>query len=173
MYVNRVAQSLNTLTSATGRRGAMRALGTGGLAMLAALGVTEAAKNNKISGDKKKKKGKPKVGPVGATGPTGLSGPTGPSGPPGPSGLSGWQIKTANTNVDTLDNKVITVFCDSGKRVIGGGYELQGPLDVAKHVTVTDNRPTGDSAWHVTALEEVDAGGAWGLYVYAICADVT
>jgi hypothetical protein len=103
---------VKTLAAGAGRRAALRSLGSATMALLAALGVTDAvaAKPTGRGGTRPKdthrrdrashavaaeKKTKAKAGPTGPTGPRGPAGsgvgPTGPTGSTGPTGPTGRQ----------------------------------------------------------------------------------
>lgn len=117
MDENRFNASLEFVPDSTGRRSALRSLGTAGMALLAALGYASGveAKNKHRSGGKgnhkrKQRKEKnqtngnaaqdssgtvtaeaPPPGKPPIQGPTGPAGPIGPTGPQGPQGVQGIQ----------------------------------------------------------------------------------
>ena len=59
------------------------------------------------------------TGPTGPTGATGATGATGPTGATGAGGVSGYEIVS-----DDLADGGGTVFCPTGKHVLGGGAEI-------------------------------------------------
>jgi len=60
----------------------------------------------------------------------GLVGPQGPAGPPGPSGISGYQIVTHQAFLSPSTIANVHVECPIGKRVLGGGFDIETPTDV-------------------------------------------
>src|SRR5438132_5920575 len=60
-------------------------------------------------------------GDTGGLGPAGPTGPTGATGATGASGISGYQIVSAQ---QVGNGDFVTVFCPSGKHVLGGGAEV-------------------------------------------------
>lgn len=134
-------QSSQVLTGATGRRNALGAISSAGMALLAAIGLatgSEAKKNKSKGGgnnhkdrnqaEKKKGGGKGKPGPTGPTGPTGpagggtgagATGPPGPTGPAGPSQVSVTRVGAEDSGSQFLTS---TANCEPGEHAVGGGY---------------------------------------------------
>jgi len=111
------------------------------------------------------------AGPLGPTGPMGVTGPvgaTGPQGAPGASELQTVSAASVNNNVGGL--KEVTVSCPSGKKVVGGGAQIQSSPGGAY---ISKSQPTSDlSGW--TAQGYASASGYfWGVVAYAVCAKVT
>jgi hypothetical protein len=75
------------------------------------------------------------VGAVGAKGDSGAKGDKGDPGTPGTPGLSEVElVSAANVNNTATGLKTVTVSCPAGKKVIGGGAEIQSspiyPIEV-------------------------------------------
>jgi hypothetical protein len=75
----------------------------------------------------------------------------------------------------TDDGKTVEALCPSGKKALGGGFELAAgdfPVDVqfSEPMGQLGQAPTG---WQAFAREKplLDPADEWGLDVYAICAD--
>ena len=115
------------------------------------------------------------AGAPGAKGDTGSQGPTGAQGQQGPAGLSGYVRVMVTTGSSNADNKEAIAECPSGKRVLGGGAIIGSPVgEHQRGVFISDSNPYLDrEAWIVSAAESTETGAVWGLWVYAICADVT
>ncbi len=60
----------------------------------------------------------------------GLVGPQGPAGPPGPSGISGYQVVSHQEFLSPNTIANVHVECPIGKRVLGGGFDIETPTDV-------------------------------------------
>lgn len=101
-------------------------------------------------------------------GPQGVPGPQGARGPQGPSGVSGVEIVEEETAENGNPVKGVEATCPSGKRVLGGGANVEGE-DFAS-VAIDWNAPEGSNAWFAAAHEH-DAAANWALAVYAICAN--
>jgi hypothetical protein len=67
---------------------------------------------------------------TGARGLQGAQGVQGPQGPQGPPGFSGYQLARAQEFVAAGQHAEVTVLCPEGKRVLGGGFLVETPLDV-------------------------------------------
>jgi len=108
------------------------------------------------------------TGAAGAAGPAGPAGPqgaTGPQGPAGPGGLDGYEIVRRDGEVQPLSYSYLQVPCPTGKRVLGGGYNMGGGSPWAFH-----NDPVGSSIWQV-AIENKDLFTKAYFTAYAICAN--
>lgn len=75
----------------------------------------------------------------------------------------------------TDDEKLVEVACPSGKKALGGGFELAAgdfPVDVqfSEPMGQLGQAPTG---WQGFAMEKplLDPADEWSFDVYAICAD--
>lgn len=60
----------------------------------------------------------------------GLVGPQGPAGPQGPSGVSGYQIVAHQEFLSAGSLLNVHVECPTGKKVLGGGFDIESPTDV-------------------------------------------
>ena len=117
-------------------------------------------------------------GPTGATGATGATGPqgpqgaqgtTGPAGPQGPPGISGYEIVTFTCNTPPGNACGSNVFCPLGKRVLGGGADIE-----CFEGTFGFNAPTpsGDG-WRAIGFAPTSCSGtSFKVTVFAICANV-
>jgi hypothetical protein len=76
-------------------------------------------------------------------------------------------VPTEKTN--TTDPKESTATCTGGRKVIGGGYVVEGTG--LGEVNVYENRPTSDTTWSVKATEDND-NPSYAIQAYAICANV-
>ncbi len=103
------------------------------------------------------------------TGAQGIPGPAGPTGPAGPSGLSGWEQDTHQvfTSPGAVTN--VTVMCPAGKKVLGGGFDIETPDDVkvfASEPALNGNLING---WNVL-VHNVSTVNTRQVTVTAICA---
>jgi len=124
-------------------------------------------------------------GPAGEAGPAGSVGPrgaTGPQGVAGPQGVSGYETVRQRFNAVFIPDSnatrglsaAQTVACPSGKRAIGGGYDLgtnAGQAGLQRQVTISMSSPTpsGDG-WSVVLFNNSSFGTSIDLEVTAICA---
>lgn len=117
--------------------------------------------------------------PAGPTGPKGDKGAKGPQGIPGISGLE----RAATTSVtDSNSPKLATATCETGKQVLGGGYDISGgkepdtaPNGLANILAdvMEPSSPAGPTgSFTVEAWEEDATADTWNVTVYAICATV-
>jgi hypothetical protein len=107
------------------------------------------------------------MGPGGATGTTGATGATGPAG-----GVSGYEIVSQDVSVGG------TVFCPSGKHVLGGGAEIDDNTN--SHYALEASGPSGQIGWTAfgTLVEDHNAelsdftvaSPPLVLRIWAICA---
>ena len=92
------------------------------------------------------------------------------------SGVSGLETVYAFDQGDpTADNKSVQAPCPSGKKALGGGFELAAgglPVDVqfSEPMGQVGQAPTGWAA-HALETSPIDPAEEWSLGVYAICAD--
>ncbi len=124
------------------------------------------------------------AGAPGATGPMGLAGPVGPQGPIGPAGPPGLiDVVTVMemTPRDAEPSKSITVLCEAGLYVLGGGFDVDGPDSDDWIVAVQESYPVEEQGWHVRAeawnarvSRTADCNCAdddWKITVWAICGE--
>jgi len=64
---------------------------------------------------------------------------------------------------------IILSNCPSGKKIVGGGAEIQSsPI-----YPITANKPLADlSGWTASGYKETASGAFWGVVAYAVCANV-
>jgi hypothetical protein len=97
-------------------------------------------------------------------------------GPSAGGGVSGLETVSAFYQGDpTDDEKQVQVPCPSGKKAVGGGFELAAgglPIDVqfSEPMGQLGQAPTG---WQAFAMETSPIGATeeWSFDVYAVCAD--
>jgi hypothetical protein len=114
------------------------------------------------------------IGAPGAQGPAGPAGPQGPAGPPGAGGsftLVRLAVPSANdpSNIKTLD-----VVCPAGKRVIGGGADLNSSVQNDTRLAIQDSYPIQDNIWRVVAVKDNACNCPdynWSFIAYAVCVD--
>ena len=127
------------------------------------------------------------IGPMGAAGAPGAPGPMGPVGPQGPIGPSGppglIDVVTVMdmTPRDAEPSKSITVLCEAGMHVLGGGFDVDGPDSDDWIVAVQESYPVEEQGWHVRAeawnarvARTADCNCAdddWKITVWAICGE--
>jgi len=80
--------------------------------------------------------------------------------------LSGLEIVFREISVGTLSSGQVVVPCSSGKRVLGGGFQV-----VNSDIEVHESHPTvsGDG-WVVAGFNRLILPGSDPLDAYAICA---
>jgi hypothetical protein len=109
-------------------------------------------------------------GPQGAQGPQGPQGSAGLTGPQGPPGLTAQQVTFSGLTTVTVaanDVKSIDWACPTGKRVFGGGHEINSPNDVVIPVA---SYPPNQTSWRVTVRNLQNASITFQVRVYAVCA---
>jgi hypothetical protein len=121
------------------------------------------------------------IGPQGETGPMGPAGPQGPIGPAGPPGLIDVVTVMDMTPRDGEPSKSITVLCEAGLHVLGGGFDVDGPDSDDWIVSVQESYPVEEQGWHVRAeawnariSRTADCNCAdddWKITVWAICGE--
>lgn len=113
------------------------------------------------------------VGAIGAAGPAGAQGAKGDKGDKGEAGTPGVSnvqiVNDSSVNNTATGLKTATASCPSGKKVIGGGAEIQSsPI-----YPITVNKPLADlSGWTASGFKEAASGAFWGVVAYAVCATV-
>jgi hypothetical protein len=107
---------------------------------------------------------------VGQKGDSGAKGDKGDPGTPGTPGLSEVElVSAASVNNTATGLKTVTVSCPAGKKVIGGGAEIQS----SPAFPITVDRPAADlSGWTASGIKDTASGAFWGVADYAICAKV-
>jgi hypothetical protein len=168
----RFDRSRQSLARASGRRGAVRALGASGLALLAALGFADASARESHKGgvqaDGKGKKRKAKRGP------------TGPAGPAGPAGLAEFATrKVIGANSESLPAATgsrvsATVDCGGEGKVVSCGYQTGGDATQFVNVFVSAVGSNPDRSVCVASLlRTTDVGSTAGANIQAtaVCLD--
>ncbi|MFL6519785.1 MAG: IPT/TIG domain-containing protein [Chthoniobacterales bacterium] len=84
------------------------------------------------------------TGPRGSTGPQGNTGPQGPAGPAGASGASGYQFKQASAALPPGLMVRGSLFCDSGKVAVGGGWNVNVEEEFNTNAHIMRSAPTAD-----------------------------
>jgi hypothetical protein len=184
-------QSLKVLTSAAGRRYALRSLGAAGMALLVGSGLANGgdARNRRSKhqdGDKgqqpgeahadgkDKGKGKGKRGPAGPAGPTGptgpANGPTGPTGPSGPARASVIRFGAEEQQTGTFLQSVAE--CQPGEHAVGGGYQINFNDVQSINFLASNPTPLSDGAVPTAWVAEVNTdvpGGDKTVQAFVIC----
>ena len=82
---------------------------------------------------------------------------------PGPAGTAGGlvAVKQATDSLTANTGKAFVIACDTGKKVISGGFASDGD------VYSFDSRPITDAAWEIYLANGGD--GNAGVTLYAIC----
>ncbi len=102
----------------------------------------------------------------------GIQGEKGEKGDPGTSeaspigGFTGWE-KVLNATSSASTDQTITASCSSGKKVIGGGYQVVSSTLLYYPLS---SYPSADNAWTAT-IHRSSGATDWTLNVYAICAN--
>ena len=87
------------------------------------------------------------------------------------SAANGYQLVQASSAVNSTNTKTVNVFCPSGKKVLGGGYALDG---IVANINVIANQPAlNATAWVVTAAENTATSNNWGVTGFAVCAYIS
>jgi hypothetical protein len=71
-------------------------------------------------------------------------------------------VKTQTDSVGAGGIKTAVVSCDSGKKIVSGGYTSDGA------VLAVGSGPSGDAAWQLTLVNVSDASAA-NVSLYAVC----
>jgi len=92
-------------------------------------------------------------------------------------GFSGWEvIKAASDENPSSSSKTIVAHCSPGKKVIGGGAAVGvrtgNAFSSNPNGTIYESGPVASyDGWQASAVDR-NAGDAWGLIAYAICANI-
>ncbi len=115
-------------------------------------------------------------GADGADGDQGPKGDTGDQGLPGAAGadgVSGWERIVGTVSAyDLASLKTAVADCSEGKKVVGGGYVVEGDYDFeGVRVIPISNLPSDDDTWSVTANQDTwwFPPTDWSIQAYAIC----
>jgi hypothetical protein len=99
----------------------------------------------------------------------GAQGIPGPAGPAGPSGLSGWEQDAHQVFVSPGATTNVTVMCPAGKKILGGGFDIETPDDLkvfASEPALNGNLING---WNVL-VHNISTVNTRQTTVTAICA---
>jgi hypothetical protein len=118
------------------------------------------------------------AGPVGAQGPQGVQGTQGPvgaqglQGPAGTNGVSGYQPVTGESPISLNPGTAswFVALCPTGKRPVGGGYELIGGTGAQLNTIAShpyDNSPT--VGWRVLLRNNTGAVVTTTVRVHVLC----
>ena len=110
------------------------------------------------------------TGPAGAQGATGAQGPAGPEGPAG-AGMSGYEIiwEPVSGTVPAGDTLIGIASCPTGKKVLGGGFVLEGaPLGYVP--AIMGSYPMNDTTWRINMKNTTAAATNLSYYVFVTCA---
>ena len=108
-------------------------------------------------------------GDTGAKGEMGATGPKGDKGDTGPAATL--QYARVSTAVTVLRNtyRDIAKDCPSGRKVVGGGFQVVGGLTSAQEkLQIMESYPSSDTRWQVSL---VNASGTTDFpgFIYAVC----
>ncbi|HEX4747561.1 MAG TPA: hypothetical protein VFU99_11850 [Gaiellaceae bacterium] len=84
---------------------------------------------------------------------------------PGPASTAASLVttKTQTANIAADDAQLYKVSCDSGQKVIGGGFSSDGPIQ-----EFVESRPENDTTWSV-GLINFDSSAGHAVTLYAVC----
>lgn len=113
------------------------------------------------------------TGPTGATGAAGATGPAGAQGPAGRDGVSGYQRVSVAQNIPANFLARYLTSCPTGKRVVGGGFQVAIGVNVNQmlNVHVRQSFPVNDTQWEiwVSNVNSVPIGSStWVVCVNAL-----
>ncbi len=100
----------------------------------------------------------------------GVPGPQGPAGPAG-SGMSGYEIiwQQVSGSVPAGDTLIGIASCPTGKKVLGGGFVLEGsPLGYVP--AIMGSYPMSDTTWRINMKNTTAAATNLAYYVFVTCA---
>ena len=112
------------------------------------------------------------VAPESPAGPQGKTGPQGAKGDPGPPGISGYELVHNASARDSTDAKSALVTCPEGKRVVGGGTNVD-PFTEPTAVRQSFPFDGRTSGFFGNAYETTPTSENWSVFVYAICVNVS
>ena len=93
----------------------------------------------------------------------------GPAGPAGRAGVSG-RTTVSHTSPTNSRAKSVSAVCPAGKKVLGGGFTLHGPVGVVRSLVVRASFPRTARAWTVGVIEGSSTSVAWSVTAKAVCA---
>jgi hypothetical protein len=110
-------------------------------------------------------------GPQGPAGPPGAAGPAGPAGSPASFSLVRLSVPSGN---DPSFIKQLDVVCPVGKKVVGGGADLNSSVQGDTRLAIQDSWPAADNIWRVVAVKNNSCNCPdynWSFVAWAICID--
>lgn len=108
-------------------------------------------------------------GPQGPAGPTGPAGPEGQQGPAGVTNIVPVYSKVASQTVDSGVMAAPAAYCDTGDRVVSGGFYTDGPRVGFDVVASYPQMP--ENAWQIFAVN-LDSGSARTITATVECLDI-
>lgn len=99
----------------------------------------------------------------------GLSSPAGAD-------VTGWErIETTGTILGGSSTQTVTSYCTSGKKALGGGYDVDTVQFLALNTRIVTNKATGSgSGWTVTFTQAPGSGSTnLDVAVVAVCGTVS
>ena len=91
-----------------------------------------------------------------------------------PAPASTYEVKTATLDVDTDREGIVEVLCTTGKKALGGGFQIVGGVPInGPDVYVYESSPrvtSGTDGWRLDAMNRT--GGTRRFDVYVICAAI-
>ena len=75
------------------------------------------------------------------------------------------------TVINSASPKTAQMACPAGKRLLGGGARLNGPIaSPPASVAIQASFPDNDNIYRAIGREAVATAGTWSLTVFAVCA---
>jgi hypothetical protein len=109
------------------------------------------------------------VGPAGPAGPGGPGGPGGPAGPQGPAGPVRVDRNFATRSQNGQTQEFLTVACDAGLTVVGGGVFAAGTFG---QQNINSSYPSSTTTW-TAYVDNFTANTPLNFTVYVNCASAT
>jgi hypothetical protein len=76
--------------------------------------------------------------------------------------------------LDETSPKTATATCPAGKKAMSGGYVVQTTSGSVAEIAISQDYPSSDTTWSVTAAEDNDSSvGDWSVQAYVICVTST
>jgi hypothetical protein len=81
----------------------------------------------------------------------------------------GWERVVGATGADSENTRTETATCPSGKRVVGGGWEVSS-VSSTDDVIILSSWASSNDTWSVTgALDGTGGDTSYALTAYALC----
>jgi hypothetical protein len=96
---------------------------------------------------------------------------TRPTGPTTLAELKGYEIKTFTGAHNSTASRTLAVTCSTGKKVVGGGFNIQADNLTGNNIRVVYSIPkqSTQNQWEVYAVEDAPYAGNWHVIAYAVC----